>query len=198
VRGHCFERHGGKPCHKGMVEVVFQIGHELISAGWDSVIRVWDFTTIDTAETNNTQIPIELTPKYKLRFAKTAPIKAMNRLGRAYLVTGKKDGDPFEQLWIFCEVPQQAPMQTHESQRDYLQKMAKENIRHFSHANWKEKEIHDWGEAQDPAQSIRAFILGIPVSVIRLIHRRIVTFSHEMAIFTNKPPTRSFDDAICF
>jgi hypothetical protein len=38
-------------------------------------------------------------------------------------VRGNENGDPSEQLRIFCQVKQQAPAQTHGSCRDYFQKM---------------------------------------------------------------------------
>jgi WD40 repeat protein len=81
-----FDRQGGKRCHKGMVEVVFLSGHDIITAGRDGVIRVWDFTTIDTAETEDTSNPIDLAMKFKLRVAKGASVKSMHRVGAGYLV----------------------------------------------------------------------------------------------------------------
>jgi hypothetical protein len=56
--------------------------------------------------------------------------------------------------------------------------MVKENIRHFSHVNRKKREIHDWAEAQDPAQAGRAFMLGIPVFVMGLTHPGIAIFRY--------------------
>jgi hypothetical protein len=41
-----------------------------------------------------------------------------------------------------------------------------------------EKEIHNWVEGQYPAQSGGMFMLGIPVSVIQLIHAGIAISSN--------------------
>jgi WD40 repeat protein len=87
-----FDRQGGKPCHKGMVEVVFLSGHDVITGGQDGVIRVWDFTTIDTAETEDTSVPIDLAMKFKLRIAKGASIKSMHRVGAGYIVVDQNGG----------------------------------------------------------------------------------------------------------
>jgi WD40 repeat protein len=87
-----FKRQGNKRCHKGMVEIIFQSGNEIITAARDGVIRIWDFTTIDTAEVEDTSIPVELAPKGKLRVAKGASIRAMHRLGSGYLVVDGKSG----------------------------------------------------------------------------------------------------------
>lgn len=87
-----FDRPGGKKCHKGMVELVFLNGHDIISAGKDGVIRIWDFTTIDTAETEDTSIPIDLTMKAKLRIAHGASIKCMHHLGTQWLIVDTNTG----------------------------------------------------------------------------------------------------------
>ena len=87
-----FDRQGGKKCHNGMVEVVFLNGHDIISAGKDGVIRIWDFTTIDTAETEDTSIPIDLTMKGKLRIAPGASIKCMHHIGTQWLIVDSSAG----------------------------------------------------------------------------------------------------------
>ena len=87
-----FVRQGGKKCHNGMVEVLFLNGHDIISAGRDGVIRIWDFTTIDTAETDNTSVPIELTMKSKLRIDKNASIRCMHHLGPQWLLVDMNAG----------------------------------------------------------------------------------------------------------
>ncbi|OHT15877.1 hypothetical protein TRFO_13713 [Tritrichomonas foetus] len=87
-----FDRPNGKKCHKGMVEVVFLKGHDVISAGRDGVIRKWDFTTIDTAETEDTSIPIDLNMKSKIRIAKDASIRCMYPLGSEYLIVDANNG----------------------------------------------------------------------------------------------------------
>ena len=87
-----FSRQGGKKCHKGMVEVLFLNGHDIISAGRDGVIRIWDFTAIDTAETENTSIPVELTMKAKLRIDSNASIRCMHHLGAQWLIVDMNTG----------------------------------------------------------------------------------------------------------
>jgi WD40 repeat protein len=87
-----FARQGGKKCHKGMTEIVFLSGHDVITAGRDGVIRVWDFTTIDTAETEDTSVPIEIGMKFKLRVAKGASIRSMHRTGPGYIVVDANGG----------------------------------------------------------------------------------------------------------
>jgi len=87
-----FVRAGGKRCHKGMIEVVFHKGHDVITAGRDGVIRIWDYSAIDTAETEDTSTAIDLTMKGKLRISKTASIKCMYTIGSSYLVVDANEG----------------------------------------------------------------------------------------------------------
>ena len=87
-----FVREGGKKCHNGMIEIVFHKTHDIITAGRDGVIRTWDYQTIDTAETDDTAIPIELTMKKKLRIAKGASIRSMYPLGDEYLIVDSSNG----------------------------------------------------------------------------------------------------------
>ena len=87
-----FIRQGGKRCHKGMVEVVYHKGHDIITAGKDGDIRVWDFSTIDTAETEDTSVAIDLTQKAKLKLSKNSSIKCMYPVGADYFVVDEKQG----------------------------------------------------------------------------------------------------------
>lgn len=87
-----FIRQGGKRCHKGMIEVVYQKGHDVITAGRDGDIRVWDFSAIDTAETEDTSVAIDLTQKAKLKLSKNSSIKCMYPVGSEYLVVDEKQG----------------------------------------------------------------------------------------------------------
>ena len=41
---------GGKPCHQGRIEVVRLVDTELITAGEDGFVRLWDFEAIDNAD----------------------------------------------------------------------------------------------------------------------------------------------------
>ncbi|KAH0795247.1 cilia- and flagella-associated protein [Histomonas meleagridis] len=87
-----FRRSNGKSCHNGMIESVFHKGHDIITGGKDGVIRVWDFSTIDTAETDDTTIPVNLTMKSKLRINENASIKCMHMLGNEYLIVDSNSG----------------------------------------------------------------------------------------------------------
>ena len=87
-----FDRGSGRPCHKGMVEVVFLHGHDVISAGRDGSIRIWDFAPIDTAETEDTSIPITLKQKSKLRISKESSIRCMHPIGNEYLIVDSNNG----------------------------------------------------------------------------------------------------------
>lgn len=87
-----FCRKGGKRCHKGMVEVVYHNGHDIISAGRDGCIRVWDFSPIDTAETEDTSVAIDIAQKSKLRISKKASIRSMYPFGSGYLVVDSSEG----------------------------------------------------------------------------------------------------------
>lgn len=87
-----FDRGSQKPCHKGMVEVVFLHGHDVISAGRDGSIRIWDFSAIDTAETEDTSIPISLKQKSKLCISKESSIRCMYPIGNDYLIVDSNNG----------------------------------------------------------------------------------------------------------
>ncbi|KAJ3128012.1 Cilia- and flagella-associated protein 44 [Nowakowskiella sp. JEL0407] len=41
---------GKKPCHQGRIDVIFLVEQEIITAGDDGVIRIWDVETIDNAD----------------------------------------------------------------------------------------------------------------------------------------------------
>ena len=41
---------GKKPCHAGKIEVVLLVDGEIITAGEDGYVRVWDFETVDGAD----------------------------------------------------------------------------------------------------------------------------------------------------
>jgi hypothetical protein len=59
-----------------------------------------------------------------------------------------------------------------------LQKLAEENIRHFSHMRRKKQEPHDWVVNNYPEDSGGGYVLGLPISVICFIHGGIAIFSH--------------------
>jgi hypothetical protein len=60
-----------------------------------------------------------------------------------------------------------------------LQKLAEENIRHFSHTRRKKQELHDWVVNNYPQDSGGGYLLGLPISGIRFIQRGIAIFSQE-------------------
>jgi WD40 repeat protein len=45
---------GKRPCHQGKIEVIMMNETEVITAGEDGFIRVWDFETIDNADVTTT------------------------------------------------------------------------------------------------------------------------------------------------
>lgn len=47
---------GKKPCHAGKVEVILLDEGEVISAGVDGVVRVWDFESIDNADISSVAV----------------------------------------------------------------------------------------------------------------------------------------------
>lgn len=87
-----FVRTGGKRCHKDMIELVYHQGQNVITAGRDGAIRVWDFQTIDTAETEDTSVAIDLTQKAKLHISPNSSIKCMYPVGSEWLLVDEKQG----------------------------------------------------------------------------------------------------------
>ena len=60
-------RKGRKTCHQGNIEQFFLDEGELITAGLDGCVKVWDFECIDTAEAHNQTKLFELEPMSELK-----------------------------------------------------------------------------------------------------------------------------------
>lgn len=60
-------RKGKKTCHQGNIEQFFLDEGELITAGIDGYVKVWDFESIDTAEAHDTTKLFELEPMAELK-----------------------------------------------------------------------------------------------------------------------------------
>jgi WD40 repeat protein len=69
-----------KFCHHGMVEALFLDDGELISAGADGYVRIWDFETIDNADITDENAAFEMDPLTEIRvrapsvFASLSPL----------------------------------------------------------------------------------------------------------------------------
>jgi hypothetical protein len=64
----------------------------MITAGMDGVLRIWDFGAIDSEETDDTSMAIDLTMKTKLRISPTTSIRSMHPLGADYLIVDANSG----------------------------------------------------------------------------------------------------------
>ena len=58
---------GRKPCHNGMIEQFFMDEGELMTIGVDGFVKVWDFESIDNADTTEEGQLFEMDPMYELK-----------------------------------------------------------------------------------------------------------------------------------
>ena len=58
---------GRKPCHIGMIEQFFMDEGELMTIGADGFVKVWDFESIDNADTTEEGQLFEMDPMYELK-----------------------------------------------------------------------------------------------------------------------------------
>lgn len=58
---------GRKPCHVGMIEQFFMDEGELMTIGADGFVKVWDFESIDNADTTEEAQLFEMDPMYELK-----------------------------------------------------------------------------------------------------------------------------------
>lgn len=58
---------GRKPCHVGMIEQFFMDEGELMTIGDDGFVKVWDFESIDNADTTEEGQLFEMDPMYELK-----------------------------------------------------------------------------------------------------------------------------------
>ena len=61
---------GRKPCHVGMIEQFFMDEGELMTIGVDGFVKVWDFESIDNADTTEEGQLFEMDPMYELKVRK--------------------------------------------------------------------------------------------------------------------------------
>ncbi|XP_019642802.1 PREDICTED: cilia- and flagella-associated protein 44-like isoform X3 [Branchiostoma belcheri] len=72
-------RKGKKPCHQGEVEQLVMDEGELITIGADGCVRVWDFETIDTADTVDDTNQFEMEPMNELKVGSGVHLKSMTK-----------------------------------------------------------------------------------------------------------------------
>jgi WD40 repeat protein len=68
-----------KFCHQGMIEALLLDDGELISAGVDGYIRVWDFETIDNADITDDNAVFEMDPLTEIRVGHDVSLKTLAR-----------------------------------------------------------------------------------------------------------------------
>ena len=61
------KRKGGGLCHQGMVEMLWQHGDHIVSAGVDGYLRFWDYTKIDLAEPEDDEPHCHMEPAKEYR-----------------------------------------------------------------------------------------------------------------------------------
>jgi len=74
-----FSRKGKKSCHNGMIEAIYLDEGELISAGVDGFIRVWDFETIDNADITEENTTFEMDPLAEIKVGSDVSLKSLAR-----------------------------------------------------------------------------------------------------------------------
>ncbi|XP_038658265.1 cilia- and flagella-associated protein 44 [Scyliorhinus canicula] len=70
-------RRDGKPCHHGPINQFVLDEGELITVGADGCVRVWDFETIDTAESYDEDSQIEMEPMNELNVGRNVNLQFM-------------------------------------------------------------------------------------------------------------------------
>ncbi|XP_052060229.1 cilia- and flagella-associated protein 44-like isoform X9 [Mytilus californianus] len=70
-------RKGKKSCHQGPIEQILLDEGELITVGSDGYIRVWDFESIDTADTTDDSATFEMEPMNELKVGNDVNLKSI-------------------------------------------------------------------------------------------------------------------------
>ncbi|XP_048458506.1 cilia- and flagella-associated protein 44-like, partial [Rhincodon typus] len=70
-------RKDGKPCHQGPINQFVLDEGELITIGADGYVRVWDFETIDTAESYDEDSVLEMEPMNELHVGRHVNLRFM-------------------------------------------------------------------------------------------------------------------------
>ncbi|XP_068733143.1 cilia- and flagella-associated protein 44-like isoform X1 [Montipora capricornis] len=68
---------GRKPCHVGMIEQFFMDEGELMTIGADGFVKVWDFESIDNADTTEEGQLFEMDPMYELKVGTDVKLMSM-------------------------------------------------------------------------------------------------------------------------
>lgn len=68
---------GRKPCHVGMIEQFFMDEGELMTIGADGFVKVWDFESIDNADTTEEGQLFEMDPMYELKVGTDVKLLSM-------------------------------------------------------------------------------------------------------------------------
>ncbi|XP_031554688.1 cilia- and flagella-associated protein 44-like isoform X2 [Actinia tenebrosa] len=70
---------GKKTCHQGMIQQFFMDEGELMSIGVDGYVKVWDFESIDTADTDEEGSLFEVDPMYELKVGTDVKLMSMQK-----------------------------------------------------------------------------------------------------------------------
>ncbi|KAM9320405.1 cilia- and flagella-associated protein 44 [Gastrophryne carolinensis] len=73
-------RRGRRPCHSGSINQFVLDEGELITIGADGYVRVWDFETIDTADTVDDTGLLEMEPMNELQVGKNVNLRFMVKM----------------------------------------------------------------------------------------------------------------------
>nr|XP_040126301.1 cilia- and flagella-associated protein 44 isoform X3 [Ictidomys tridecemlineatus] len=73
-------RSGMKPCHQGPINQIMLDEGEVITAGSDGCIRIWDFETIDTADTIDDTGLLEIEPINELQVDKNVKLFSLIKI----------------------------------------------------------------------------------------------------------------------
>jgi WD40 repeat protein len=68
-----------KTCHSGVIEEIFLYEGELITAGADGYIKVWDFETIDNADITEENSIFEMEPMIEIKVGNDVGVKSLVR-----------------------------------------------------------------------------------------------------------------------
>jgi WD40 repeat protein len=78
---------GKKTCHNGTIEAMFLEEGELITAGADGYVKVWDYETIDNADITEDNTQFEMEPLTEIRVGTKVSIKSLVRCADPEMTT---------------------------------------------------------------------------------------------------------------
>ncbi|XP_007108020.2 cilia- and flagella-associated protein 44 [Physeter macrocephalus] len=88
-------RAAGKPCHQGPINQIMLDEGEVITIGSDGCVRIWDFETIDTADTIDETGLLEIEPINELQVDKNVRLFSMikmNEIGSNFWLSQDSNG----------------------------------------------------------------------------------------------------------